>query len=213
MRERTSQLLYAYWNEVRGERIAPRRFEIEPSRIARLLPETFILERRERKDYLFRLAGTQVCELFGRELRGLNLVALWSPEDQEALVRILESVCREGAVGVVGIEAHEPLGERKTQLEMLFLPLIHSELDISRLLGSLTARDSPAWLGAAGPASLAIRSFHLVWPDGRPHAVLARTARQAPFVKQPPGTRVVTSSRRAFRVYQGGLSKDDTTES
>ena len=45
MQQRTNQILFAYWNDVRGERLAPRRFEIEPARIATILPETFILER------------------------------------------------------------------------------------------------------------------------------------------------------------------------
>lgn len=209
MRERTSQLLYSYWNEVRGERVAPRRFEIEPSRIAGILPETFILERRDRRDYVFRLAGTCVCDLFGKELRGSGLVPLWSDDDQEALVRVLESVCKEGAAGVVGIEARDETGERAAQLEMLLLPLVHSDDEISRLLGSLSIADVPAWLAAQPPAQVSIRSFQLVWPDGRPHAILQRTARQAPFLKQPPGTRVVHSNRRAFRIYEGGLSKSE----
>ncbi|MEO1694679.1 MAG: PAS domain-containing protein, partial [Pseudomonadota bacterium] len=45
MKHSTSHSLYAYWNEVRDGRPAPRRFEIEPSRIAHILSETLILER------------------------------------------------------------------------------------------------------------------------------------------------------------------------
>lgn len=213
MRERTSQLLYSYWNEVRGERVAPRRFEVEPSRITAILPETFILERRDRRDYLFRLAGTRVGDIFGQELRGLGLIPLWSEEDQEALVRVLESICKEGAAGVIGIEARDAGGERTALLEMLLLPLVHSDDEISRLLGSLSIAEMPAWLAGGPAAKLGIRSFQLVWPDGRPHAVLARTARQAPFIRQPPGTRVVHSNRRAFRIYDGGLAKDSPGKS
>ena len=39
------QTLYSYWNEVRAGRLAPQRLEIEPSRIAGVLAETFMLER------------------------------------------------------------------------------------------------------------------------------------------------------------------------
>src|SRR4051812_13786849 len=45
MQQRTLQTLYGYWNEVRAGRLAPQRLEIEPSRIAGILSETFMLER------------------------------------------------------------------------------------------------------------------------------------------------------------------------
>ncbi len=47
MKQRTIQTLYAYWNELRAGRVAPRRLEIEPARIGSILPETFMLERTE----------------------------------------------------------------------------------------------------------------------------------------------------------------------
>mgnify|MGYP002386686614 CR=1 FL=1 len=78
MKHKTSQSLYGYWNEVRRGRLAPRRFDIEPSRISQILPATFILERVESERYLFRLAGTRLCEIFAREFRGTNFVR--SPE-------------------------------------------------------------------------------------------------------------------------------------
>ncbi len=94
MKERTSQHLFAYWNTVRGDRVAPRRFEIEPSRIAGVLPETFILEREARGDYRFRLAGTRICEQFGREFRGANLLDLFAADDRETIAALLETtVC------------------------------------------------------------------------------------------------------------------------
>ena len=43
--QRSLQTLYGYWNELRAGRLAPQRLEIEPSRIAGILSETFMLER------------------------------------------------------------------------------------------------------------------------------------------------------------------------
>ena len=62
MKQSTIQVLFGYWNEVRGERLAPRRFEIEPARIATILPETFILERLDSETFPYRLAGTKICD-------------------------------------------------------------------------------------------------------------------------------------------------------
>lgn len=208
MKERTSQLLYAYWNDVRGDRVAPRRFDIEPSRITGILPETFILERLSRAEYVFRLAGTRICEVFGREFRGASLSTMLDEADREAMERVLESVCREGAAGILTLEARDRL-ERSVRLEMLLLPLVHTGLEISRVLGSLAVSAAPAWLGQEPVVTLRLKTFNLVWPDGRPHALLERSDRQSPFLRGPRHSRVVHSERRSFRVYEGGLSTSE----
>jgi len=79
------QTLYSYWNEVRRGRIAPQRLEIEPSRIAAILSETFMLEVLKPDTYPYRLAGTRLCEMFGSELRGKNFLDGWSEEDRRGL--------------------------------------------------------------------------------------------------------------------------------
>ena len=77
MRSKTSQILFNYWNDVRQNRLAPKRFEIEPSRIAPILSETFILERLDWDSYRFRLAGTRICDEFGVEFRGTDFLDGW----------------------------------------------------------------------------------------------------------------------------------------
>ena len=87
MKQRTLQTLYGYWNEARAGRLAPLRLEIEPSRIAGILAETFMLERMDAATYQYRLAGTRLCELFGSELRGMNFLDNWSEADRAVLER------------------------------------------------------------------------------------------------------------------------------
>mgnify|MGYP002081512309 CR=1 FL=1 len=207
MDERTSQAVFNYWNEVRGIRLAPSRFEIEPSRITAFLPETFILEREGRGAYIFRLAGTRICEQFGREFRGCNLMDLWTPEDREILVRLVETVTREGAVGLVTLTASRTNG-RTAAFEMLLLPLIHNGHEINRIMGALASSEATA--GQPPFAAVRIDNFKLIWPDGRPHAVISRMDNQQPFSRAPEHSRIVRSERRSFRVYDGGRPKDDS---
>lgn len=209
MDERTSQAVYAYWNEVRGPRLAPRRFEIEPSRITAFLPETFILEREARGVYTFRLAGTRICEQFGREFRGSNLMDPWTPEDREILVRVVETVVREGAVGQIDFTASRSTG-RGAAFEMLLLPLIHNGHEINRVMGAMASSDPAANPGPPPFETVRISNFKLIWPDGRPHAVISRMDNQQPFSRQPEHSRIVRSDRRSFRVYDGGRTKSDT---
>lgn len=208
MKEKTSQLLFTYWNEVRGDRVAPRRFEIEPSRIAPVLPETFILEREQRSDYRFRLAGTRVCEQFGREFRGSNLLEMFAESDRETITRLLETVCHEGAVGVLGFRGTDA-GNRSVDFEMVLLGLVHTGEAISRVLGAITALQPPGWLGSTPITVLSVTTTSMIWPDGRPHAVIEKFDRRAPFMRhtQQPAT-VHRLNRRTFRVYEGGLTHE-----
>src|SRR5262245_45616689 len=114
MQQRTLQILYTYWNGLRAGRIAPLRLEIDPSRIGAILPEIFLLERVDAGTYCYRLAGTRLCEMFGSELRGANLLDGWPAADRTALGSNLALICERGAVIRLVLEAGAD-GERRVQ--------------------------------------------------------------------------------------------------
>lgn len=208
---RSLQKLLAYWNEVRRGRLAPRRFEIEPSRIAELLPDTFILERVDAETYRFRLAGTRMCELLGSELRGSGFLDSWRAADRSALAGQLSIMSFQGAVGYLTLEAVAADG-RSADFEILLLPLIHSPDTIDRFLGIIAPIDPPIWLGAVRFERRQLLSSELIWPDGRPHSIVERLGHQAPFLPEVRNARIVRADRRAFRVYDGGLAKSGGDE-
>lgn len=205
MRQRTSQLLFQYWNDVRGERLAPERFDIEPARISAILPETCILERDESGGCHFRLAGTRICDNYGLELRGQSLLDLVPEGDRAVLEEVLAEVTQRGAAGLFDLSARTEDG-REVTFEALLLPLLHTSGHVSRYLGSISPVDPPVWLGTERLTPGPLGSHALVWPDGRPHALVERSNRQSPFVQSMIGARVVRVDRRQFRVLQGGLS-------
>lgn len=202
MRQRTSQLLYNYWDDVRNGRLAPRRFEIEPAKIAPILPETFIAECNGSPAYRFRLAGTRLCEQFGRELRGLCMLEPWAAKDREAMETLLYTVVSDGAVGMLEFDAASS-DDRQARFEMLVLPLIHAGRTINRLMGNMTAIEPPYWLGSVPLARQSIRSIDLVWPDGQPRFLTAET--EAVVATIAP-SRSGDEARRRFRVLDGGLA-------
>ena len=77
MKHPSNRDLFGYWNERRGARLAPERADIEPSAIRQILGDTFVLEVDSRASHPFRIAGTRLCALFGRELKGESFVRLW----------------------------------------------------------------------------------------------------------------------------------------
>src|SRR6185312_7986667 len=125
MRTTVGQALFSYWNELRGERLAPKRFEIEPSAIAGNLPDTFILERVNPATLRFRLAGTRICEAFGIEFRGMNLLEFFEEDDVETLQQHIAQIVSQGAVGVFQISAGTANG-LSASFELLLLPLTHT---------------------------------------------------------------------------------------
>ena len=207
MQQHTSQILYAYWNEVRGERVAPRRFDIEPAQLGGVLAETFILECDDTKKATFRLAGTRVCDTFGREFRGAAFLDLFALEDQSSLVLAFDDVRTHGAVLVLDAEARAP-GHASVRFEILLMPLVHTGTSISRLLGSITAIDPPVWLGSEPLPPLDVLRKQMVWPDGRPHVIAEKFRSQPALIPELAGARLVRVNRRSFRVLDGGLAND-----
>jgi hypothetical protein len=199
----TLQTLYGYWNEVRAGRVAPQRLEIEPSRIAGILSDTFMLERTAAGTYQYRLAGTRLCELFGSELRGKDFLDGWMDEDRRVLGGYLGAVTQQGATALLTIEgAVDP--RHRVELETILLPLLHAG-KIVRIIGATSATSAPHWLGAEPLRTRHIRRHQLMWPDGRPHAVVARAGRQAPFQAEAAAeTHGLKADKRRFRVFEGG---------
>lgn len=203
MKQKTTQRLYAYWNEVRAGRLAPQRLEIEPSRIAGILSETFMLERVDSATYRYRLAGTRLCEMFGSELRGKNFLDGWSQADLQVIGRGLATVCDHGGVAVLGLEGSSD-GRHRLELEVILLPLVQVGQEISRVIGAMSAASSPHWLDNEPLRNRRLLRHEIVWPDGRPHAVAVRAGSALPFLPGRAQMRVVKTGRRQFRVFDGG---------
>lgn len=206
MQEFVSQALYSYWNSLRGDRVAPKRFEIEPSCISGNLPDTFILERVSPSSLRFRLAGTRICEAFGIDFRGVDLFRLFEDGDARIIAQQIASAS-EGAVCVFRISAGSTSG-LSTEFELLILPLTHTRDTVDRFLGALTPVARPNWLGTVALTQRKLLSHELIWPDG-----VALPAEQGsnipvlmPTIRE---ARIVRSNRRQFRVYEGGLSRVD----
>jgi hypothetical protein len=206
MKETVSQALYSYWNNLRGDRLAPKRFEIEPSSIAGNLPDTFILERIAPSTLRFRLAGTRICEAFGVDFRGLNLFQLFDEADARILERYTSRSASDGAVSVFQINALSATG-LSVDFELLILPLTHTRDTIDRFLGSLTPINRPDWLGTVALTERKLISHETIWPAGAPLPV--KTSQQTPFMPMIREAKIVQSKRRQFRVYEGGLGRSD----
>lgn len=93
-----SRALFRHWQTLRGEMSAPPRDRLDLRKIRNLVPFMFMIERRLGKTHVWRLAGTQICELWGTELTGKAALAQSEQSDRETIARLLDRV----------IDGHQP---------------------------------------------------------------------------------------------------------
>lgn len=166
MQQEGTIALFQYWNRLRDGRSAPLRGEVEPADIKTLLADTFILEADRRGEAAFRLAGTRICAIYGRELKGFAFPSLWRAADHKVLLRLLASVFIERSVTVIDFEGISQ-GGRSAQFELLLLPL-DAGRDSPRCLGLITPRERTFWLGADPVVDAVIGTIRVVDPDRDP---------------------------------------------
>lgn len=164
MQRENTRILFEYWNELRGNRSAPERREIEPTKIRQALSSTFILEAQDDGEFNFRLAGSHLCSSYCRELKNRSFNNLWQQKDRDAIGTLIHAVTDDCAVALVTFEATTETNNHLTY-ETILLPLSNNGTTQSRILGSMQAFDEPYWLGAHPVLEQRISGLRLIWPN------------------------------------------------
>lgn len=121
MKHPSSRAFFSYWDDKRGVARAPERSDIEPGPVRQLLGDSFVLSCDRSAGFPFRVAGTRVCALFGRDLKGLAITPLIGPDHRAELEDVIQVVSEELLVAVAGLTATATNGAR-VPLELLLLP-------------------------------------------------------------------------------------------
>lgn len=162
MRHNNSKVIFNYWNNLRGERPAPDRREIEPSDIRNILGDTFILEvNQELNTISFRLAGTRICNSYGRELKGLGFLALWDELDNQSIYRAVKRVYEDCTPCSISYFAQTASG-RSAEHEIILLPLNNSDDNSKRILGTASAIHRESWLGSDALINNRVKSIRFL---------------------------------------------------
>jgi len=191
MKHSSSRDLYGYWDRQRGTRTAPERMDIDPTAIPRVLADTFLLGDGPAGELVFRLAGTRVCALFCRELKGEEFVSLFGALSRRDIQDLLAIVCDEATATVAGVTAQIDDGAT-AELELLLLPLRHHGRFDSRVLGVLAPINRPYWLGTMPVTALSLGVLRHIEPMAAPLPLLSSTT--------VPSGRI----RHGFVIYDGG---------
>lgn len=189
MKHAASRELYAYWQARRGTRQAPERADIEPGAIRQVLSDTFILALDAAAGHPFRLAGTRVCALFGRELKGESFIGLFAAASQPTVSDLLAILDQE-RIGTIADVTADNADAEPIDLELLLLPLSASRPSLARSIGILAPLKIPPWLGISPVGALTLCS--------RSHVGVSVETRLLP--------RFMAPRRPPLVVHEGGRS-------
>ncbi len=156
MKHPANREFYSYWDEKRAGAAAPERSDLEPEHVRHLLGDIFVLSYDPSAGHPFRVAGTRMCALLGRDLKGQSFTGLFRDDDRGEMRDILGIVAEETLATVAGITALAPDGTR-VHLELLLLPFSarsHSPVSLTGLLAPLNPPQGPYVYGGLSEFSL-----------------------------------------------------------
>jgi hypothetical protein len=126
--------LFDYWLQSAGQRPMPARSDLDPLKVPRLLPNLGLIDVRDGLERaLFRLAGTRLHDIYGREITGKRIDEVFSGNCAAYWSRIHTRVVEKGlpAQGVVRGPAE---GRDHVVLLWLRLPLSEDGGRVDRIL-------------------------------------------------------------------------------
>lgn len=134
MKHRNSHFAVGYWSRLRQGRPTPDQADIDPKALKRLLPFVFLLDARGDGSFVYRLAGTTLCERYGTELRGKNFMAHWDAESRARLgVLLRQSLVSNTPVCLTSVGATEDC--RMIEIETILMPISFGSGKAERFLG------------------------------------------------------------------------------
>jgi hypothetical protein len=138
-----TQKLIETWRSHREGRALPPRSALSPIDLGPLLPQILMLGHEDGEEVV-RLSGGLIADLYGRDLRGSVLGALWPKHERPLIADALKRARHAAAPVVLTVDAEAPNGE-SIGVELCLAPLTGPDGAADRTLGlfqpiSMTAR-------------------------------------------------------------------------
>jgi hypothetical protein len=184
-----SRTLFRAWETMRGTRSAPSRHDLDLAQMRKLVPNLFISEHcTPSQDFRWRLAGTAVCGLLGREVTGRDVLDGWDQFERQVIRRFLSGVCSSHQPALLRMRFTTDRGQPITA-EMAAFPMLAADGHSTQVLGGLFAF-----------ADAQLKHYDAI--TGR-ELLSARFTASEPVAALPE--EALAQARRKFRVISGGL--------
>jgi hypothetical protein len=133
--------LLEYWNGARGTRTMPRRADIDPTEIPRLLPHIVMYTVMPEGGYTIRLVGESIVTFVGVNASGRAAGSTMPPQASEILHKVLDRVVAERAPVFRAGKAHWRPDKSYRDFEACFLPLSADGEHVDIILCGITFSD------------------------------------------------------------------------
>lgn len=132
---RAHEELFAYWAGLRRDGGLPRRADIDPAGIKRLLPQICLIDvAAAPRAYRLRLAGTGLYSVFGCEITGKSLADIYNTAANEYWRAELDKIVDTARPGV-GCHSLAWRGAGHMTILWMRLPLAANRRDVDMILG------------------------------------------------------------------------------
>jgi hypothetical protein len=180
-----TRALYRYWETIRAENAAPNRNDLDLKQISTIVPNLMMLERDHmRQTYKWRVAGTNICLLYRRELTGADVLAGWDTFERETIRKLLDTVVT--SLQPCLIRYRMTTMDQVIGAEMLGLPLHARNGSRFHVFGGVFPFREIANLGYDGIKHMELSGARIIWTE------------------HLPGDKLVAALDTSNR-YQGGL--------
>ncbi|MGQ0564419.1 MAG: PAS domain-containing protein [Gemmobacter sp.] len=183
----------AYWEGLRQDGKPPLRAEVDPRGMAGALEHSFVIERVAPGVARFRIAGMELTEMMGMDVRGMPMLSLIDPPDRSDFARHMEKVFTGPAILEMVLEAERGIGRPALEGRLLILPLRNRAGTTALALGCLATEGvigrAPRRFGIARRAVTPLDAAAPVLAEGMAPVLADGMAESpAPFVPRPvPG--------------------------
>jgi hypothetical protein len=191
-----SRALFRFWETMRGESSAPSRDKLELTQIRDLVPNLLIIGRNPvGQSFRWRLAGTDICSLYRRELTGTEVLTGWDRFETEVVGRFLAGVDQCLQPCLLRFRMRTDLGQL-IGVEMIGMPLQASNGQTIHIFGGMFAFRETATLTYRAITAMELSGARSIWTEHLPGDQLVRQ-----LEKSGPGPFM------PFQVIKGGRGR------
>ena len=136
--EKVLQDVEAHWEKMRATETVPAHAQVSPEALDTALAHCFVLEKVAPTIARFRVAGKNINDLLGVDVRGMPLSTLFSASGRAALEPLIASVCEGPEIAEIPVST--PIrGLRRSLVRgrLLLLPLKDRDGQVTRIFGAI----------------------------------------------------------------------------
>jgi hypothetical protein len=180
MKHPSTRELYDYWDRQRAGAPAPERNALEPGPVRHLVGDTFVICCDRGPRFPLRVAGTRICAMVGRDLKGHDFLELWARASRRQVEDFLSIATEESLATVAGVTAFTDK-LLPVYLELLLLPFAPSVLAPQSVTGSLVPLTVPAQLEYSSLQDFSLTTWRHA--GHQPQTLRQRAVRRLAFAK------------------------------